>query len=595
MKNQHPAIRTLNYIKPYWYLIFISSVCGVIKLCVPMALPQVIRYFTDTVLSPSSSLTVNEQLSEIYKWLFILCCMYTFIAIPATYFREVCSLIVSNRVMLKMRIELYAHIQKMSACFFGKNKSGALVSRISSDVQCVHSFVWTVVTNVWIDGVLIIILVILMLCVSIPLTLISVITLPLSAVFTQKIRVGIRKNSKKEQNELANLSAFAAERFGGFATIRLFNSSLEESTKFNAIADNYYRFRTKTNMLFALGTAIINSFADIIMAVVLCLGASFIAKDSMTIGDLIVFNSYLCSLTVPLKRFAELSVAYSQSIAGIERVYEILDTPVDIAEKENAVEVDENSPIDIAFENVCFKYDKNSDTDTLSHISLSIKDGERIALVGSSGCGKTTLVSLLARFYDPDKGRVIVSGRDIKDYKLNSLYKQMGMVFQNTILFSDTIEENIRYGNPNASEDEIIQSAISANALEFIKNTPNGFKTVLGERGIGLSGGQKQRIAIARVFLKNPRILILDEATSALDSESEELVQEALDNLMKGRTSIVIAHRLSTIINADKIIVMDKGKIIEVGKHTELLAKNGRYKELYNKQFKHLLNNNQRK
>lgn len=276
-------------------------------------------------------------------------------------------------------------------------------------------------------------------------------------------------------------------------------------------------------------------------------------------------------------------------MAGIERVYEILDTPLDIVESKNAVDFKTNLPMNISFNNVCFKYKKDSNIETLSDISLNIKDGEKVALVGSSGCGKTTLVNMLARFYDTDSGEIIISGKNIKDYKINSLYKQIGMVFQNPILFSDTIEENIKYGNPNATDEDVRYAAESANALEFINNTPDGFKTVLGERGIGLSGGQKQRISIARVFLKNPKILILDEATSALDSESEELVQKALDKLMKNRTSVIIAHRLSTIIEADKIIVMDKGRIVECGKHNELLLKGGRYKELYDKQFKHVI------
>lgn len=589
MNNKHPALRTLEYIKPHSYLIVISAICGVIKLSVPMALPWVLKYFTDVVLVNNSTFTVSEQLYEIYKWLILLVLMYVFVAIPATYFREICSLLVSNRVMLKLRCELYEHIQKMSSAFYSKNKSGALVSRISSDVQCIHNFIWTVVTNIWIDSVLIIILIILMFQINPTLTVISFITLPISSVVTQKIRFNIRKNSKKEQNEMAEMSGFAAERFSGFQIIRLFNNSLEERKRFNAIAENYYKYRTKTNLLFALGTAFINFFADLIMAVVICIGATYIVKDKMTIGDLIVFNSYLCTLITPLKRFAELSVAYSQSIAGIERVYEILDTPPDIEEKPNSVEIDEAAPMDICFENVSFTYDKTNIKDTISNINLCIKDGERVAFVGSSGCGKTTLVNLITRFYDVDKGRITIGGIDIRDYKLNSLYNHMGMVFQNNILFSDTIGENIRYGNSNAEEAELIEAARSANALDFIMNTSNAFDTLLGERGIGLSGGQRQRIAIARVFLKNPRILILDEATSALDSESEEQVQLALDRLMNGRTSIVIAHRLSTIINADKIIVMDKGEIVEIGKHNELLDKNGRYKELYDKQFKYII------
>lgn len=309
----------------------------------------------------------------------------------------------------------------------------------------------------------------------------------------------------------------------------------------------------------------------------------------MTIGDLIIFYSYLGYFTTPLRRFAELNVAYARSIAGIERVYEIIDLPPDIEEKENAISFNENSKINISFEHVCFQYDKDKNQQNIKDVSFTINEGEKIAFVGSSGCGKTTIVNLLTRFYDVDSGRITIDGRDIRDFKLSSLYQQMGMVFQETILFSGTIEENLKYGNPNATKEQIEDATKAANAYDFINKTPNGFYTILGEKGIGLSGGQKQRIAIARVFLKNPKLLILDEATSALDSESEELVQVALDNLMKNRTSIVIAHRLSTIINVDKIIVMDKGEIVEIGKHEDLLMKNGRYTELYHKQFKDII------
>lgn len=589
MKSKNSAIRTLRYVRPYWHLIVISALCGIIKLCTPMVIPQVVRYFIDVVLSSDSLFTTAEKLHEIYKWLVILFCLFIFIAIPATYFREVCALKVSNNVMFKMRCELYDHIQKMSARFFNKNKSGALVSRISNDIHQVHEFIWTVVTNVWIDAVVLIILIVLMASINVPLTILSIIALPLSAITTKKVRRRIRNTSKKAQNELAELSGFAAERFSGYETVRLFNNSVGESNEFKRLSENYYKFRMKTNKLFSLGNACISFFSEIITSLVICLAAVFIVKGNMTTGDLIVFYTYLGSFTTPLRRFAELNVAYAQSIAGIERVYEILDTEPDIKDSETAVELDDNVPMNISFENVCFKYDNTSEKDTVSDISFDIKEGEKIALVGSSGCGKTTVVNLLARFYDVDKGSIKIAGKDIREYKLASLYNQIGMVFQNTILFSDTIENNIKYGTPSASKDALKNAAVSANALEFINATPNGFKTLLGEKGTGLSGGQKQRIAIARIFLKNPRILILDEATSALDSESEELVQQALDKLMKGRTSVVIAHRLSTIVNADKILVMDKGRIVEYGKHKELLNMNGRYKELFNKQFKDIL------
>ena len=588
-KKKNAAIRTMGYIKPYWYLIVISSIGGVIKLGVPMILPQVLKHFTDDVLSESSVLTMSQKLDDIYKWLIILCIIYFFILVPATYLRQICSLKVSNKVMYNMRCQLYEHLQRMSSEFHNKNKSGSIVSRISNDVEMVHEFIWTVVTNIWIDAIILVILITLMCKINIVLTIISIIALPLSAITTKKIRKVIRKSSKQAQNEMAEMSAYVQEKMSGYAVVKLFNNSGQESKKFQVFAGQLYKFRMKTQKMFSLGEAFIGFFSETITAIIVCFSAVIIVKGQMTIGELIIFYSYLGFFTTPLRRFAELNVAFARSIAGIERIYEILDMPPDIVEKEDAINFNENDKTDITFEHVDFKYNKENDSQNIQDVSFIIEEGEKIAFVGSSGCGKTTVVNLLTRFYDVDSGRITIAGKDLRDYKLDSLYMQIGMVFQDTILFSGTIEENLKYGNSNATKYEVEAAARAANAYDFIINTPDGWDTILGEKGIGLSGGQKQRIAIARVFLKNPKLLILDEATSALDSESEGLVQEALDNLMKNRTSIVIAHRLSTIISVDKIVVMDKGEIVEIGNHEELLKKNGRYTELYNIQFKDVL------
>lgn len=588
-KQQHPVIRTIQYILPHWYLIVLSTVAGVIKLTLPLLLPQVVKYFTDVLLVAGSPYSDEQKLNIVFKCLILLLALYIFLYIPSAFFREAGAREVAIRVMHTMRCELFDHLQLMSARFHQEHKSGALVTRFNSDVEQVHDFIWSVATNIWIDSICLIIYLALMLPISVPLTIIAGITLPLSVLATKKIREMIRKSSKKAQNEISDTSGYIQERMSGYAVVKLFHMEEREKERFNGISKSIYGYTKKRNYFSALGVSITSAFSEIISTIIVCLSAYFIVKGDMSLGDMIVFYSYLGYLVTPLRRFADLNVAYARSIAGIERVYEILDTKPDITEKEDATPLSPNTPMNIEFRNVSFGYDKNSGIHNLEHVSFSVKEGEKIALVGSSGCGKTTAVNLLSRFYDVDSGAILLNDVDISDYTLHSLYDQMGMVFQDTILFSGTIEENLRYGKPDATMDELVAAAKAANAYEFIMNTPNQWDTVLGERGIGLSGGQKQRLSIARVFLKNPRLLILDEATSALDSESEELVQNALDHLMQNRTSIIIAHRLSTIINVDKIVVMDHGKVVEMGRHEELLAKNGRYTELYHMQFKDVL------
>lgn len=587
MKQKNTVIRILKYVIPHWHLILLSTVGGVAKLTLPLVLPQVVKHFTDDVLTSGVYATAQQKIDEIWKWMIILLALYIFVYIPAAFVRQAGATEVSNRIMHTMRCQVFGYLQKMSASFHQNNKSGELVTRINNDVEKVHGFVWNVATNIWIDGMVVFVYLWLMARINVALTILAAVVLPVSVIVTKKIRMHIRKESKKVQQNISQISGYMQERMAGFATVKLFNMEGFEEEKFNRHSRRIYEFTKKTNRYFSVGEAVTGAMSEIISSVIVCLSAMFIVNGRMTVGDLIIFYAYLGYFITPLRRFAELNVTYAQSIAGIERVFEILDTPVDIQEKEDALALSADIPMEIAFQNVSFGYTKEAYN--VSDISLKLREGEKIALVGSSGCGKTTLVNLLARFYDVDTGSITIAGRDIRDYRLDTVYRQMGMVFQDTVLFSGTIEENIRYGRQDADMEELEQAAKAANAYDFIMSTRDKWQTLLGERGIGLSGGQKQRLAIARVFLRNPRLLILDEATSALDSESEELVQDALDNLMANRTSIVIAHRLSTIVNADRIIVMSGGKIVEQGKHEELLKRNGRYSELYHMQFKDVL------
>ncbi|MBD5478104.1 MAG: ABC transporter ATP-binding protein [Lachnospiraceae bacterium] len=585
MKSRSIVMRLFQYIKPHWYLILASTIAGVIKLTLPLLAPQVLRYFTDYVLVEGSVFTMQQKGQEILKWTLLLICVYIFVYIPCAYIRQIGSTEVSNRIMHTLRCEVYEHLQKMSASFHQHNKSGNLVTRINSDVEQVHDFVWNVATNIWIDSIVLVVYLGLMGSINLPLTLLTAVILPLSVLITKKIRMHIRSERKKVQRNISEISGYMQERMAGFATVKLFHMEEHEKKKFFGYSNDIYRFTRKTNRYFSLGEAVTASMSEIISAIIVGLSAFCIIHGKMSIGEMIVFYSYLGYFVTPLRRFSELNVTYAKSVAGIERVFEILDTPTDIQEAENAIDLTADTPMHIRFDHVFFHYDKADEVMNLSDIDFSIRAGEQVALVGSSGCGKTTLINLLARFYDVDSGAITIDGENICNYRLQSLYDNIGMVFQDTVLFSETIEENIRYGRPDATMEEVERAAKAANAYNFIMDAPQQWQTKLGERGIGLSGGQKQRIAIARVFLKNPSLLILDEATSALDSESEKLVQEALENLMEKRTSIVIAHRLSTIINADRIVVMHQGRIVETGTHAELLAKNGRYTQLYHMQF----------
>lgn len=582
------VIRILSYIVPHWHLVTASTIAGVVKLSMPLILPQVIGYFTDELLV-STYISNTDKVNEILKWLVILLGIYILIYIPAAFIRQAGSIEVANRIMNKMRCELFEHLQLMSAEFHNNNRSGSLVTRVNSDVEQVHEFIWGVVTNIWIDGITIIIYIVLLCRINVFLTIVACFALPVSVIATKRIRERISQNSRKARKGLSDISGYMQERMSGFSVVKLFGMEKFENDKFKEYSDKIYKYNRNTNRFFSLGEAITSSFSEVICSVVVCLSAILIVKDKMTIGEMIIFETYIAYFITPIKRFAELNVTYSKSIAGIERVFDIFDIKPEIYEKENALIFSGKEDVRIAFQNVNFRYDKTASEYILKDISFSIEPEEKVALIGSSGCGKSTIINLLARFYDIDSGKISFGNRDLYDYSMASIYNQMGIVFQETILFSGTIEENVRYGKINATIQELERAAEAANATDFIKNFPDGWNTMIGERGTGLSGGQKQRISIARVFLKNPKLLILDEATSALDSESEAQVQDALDNLMKKRTTIIIAHRLSTIVNADKIIVMDKGKIVEIGTHEQLLQLNGRYKELYDMQFRNVI------
>ena len=511
--------------------------------------------------------------------------LFIFVYIPATFVRESGAQEASNRVMHKMRCELYEHLQHMSARFHQVNKSGELVTRINSDVDQVHSFIWSVATNIWIDAITLCIYLVLMLQINVPLTIVAFVTLPISVIVTKKIRTHIRKNSKKAQQEISGISGYMQERMAGFAVVKLFHMEEYEREQFDDISTSIYRYFKKRNIFSSLGIAITGAFSEVICSIIICLSALVIIEGDMTIGDMIVFYSYLGYLITPLRRFAELNVTYARSIAGIERVYEIMDTKPDVQEKETAITLLPTDPMNISFEDVCFAYDEESDIMNLKNVSFSLKEGEKIALVGSSGCGKSTIVNLMARFYDIDSGKILVAGKDLQDYTLESLYTQMGMVFQDTILFSGTIAENLKYGKPDATLEEMEAAAKAANAYEFIMEKEGGLDHVAAIKGADFSGGQKQRMLVARALAGENEFLLLDDASSALDYKTDAYIRKQIREQKKGITTVTVAQRISSVMQSDLILVLDDGAVIGQGTHKELLESCETYREIYKSQM----------
>lgn len=581
-KKKSSFIRFLQYVKPYTWLIIIGSAGGIIKFTVPLIFPRIMQHFIDDVFSTDSVLSASEKMHQLNYWTLLIIGIYTLIWIPGTYVRHFFTSKAGNQVTFDLRYDLYKHMQRMSASYYSKHQSGGIVSVLINDIALVSNLVGNALTNIWMDGVLVIALLFIMLRMDWVLTLVSLSIFPFYLFISKKVGRKVKHNSHMIQDETEEMSAHVQEKVGGYSVVQAFTHEEFERKRFRKEASKLLNFQLQSGMLASLNTTVTGYLTALAPIIVVWAGCQRINSGALTIGELITFYAYLGNFYLPINRFAELNVVFSTSMAALERVLHVMDQTPDIQDTPGAVECN-NINGEITLKNICFSYEENEQI--IKNMNLSICAGERIAIVGASGSGKSTLVSLIPRFYDVCCGSCCLDGRDIRDYKINSLRQQVGIVPQETILFSGSIRENILYGNPKSSEEDIITAAKAANAYDFIQAMPEGFDTVLGERGAKLSGGQKQRIAIARVFIKNPKILILDEATSALDSQSEKLIQEALDRLMIGRTTILIAHRLSTVVGADEIVVMNKGKIIEKGKHNQLLAQNGAYARLYHTQF----------
>ena len=500
------------------------------------------------------------------------------------YIKNIVLTYIQFNLITKLRVRLYAHLQKMSLSYFDKSQSGALSSIVLNDVSNMRVAFGASFHKLFVEPINIILFVALLLIINLKLALISIIIVPLSGAIVILIGRSIRRKSKRTAEKIARIMSIMAENLNSIRVVKSFSMESFETDRFTSEQERYYQLIFRRAKLRLISSPIIEMIGAFIGVCLLWIGGyDVLVSQNMNSEDFIRFILILFSVLGPIRNLSNVSVELQKGFASADRVFEVLDTPELIKSKQNATIISELND-QISFNSVSFNYDGNDSV--LKDVSFNMKKGTVTALVGSSGAGKSTIADLIPRFYDVVDGSVTIDGVDIKDIEIKSLRRLMGIVSQETILFNDTIGSNIKYGLQGVSDNRLEVAAKNANALDFIKEQPEGFETMIGEKGVRLSGGQRQRIAIARGILKNPPILILDEATSSLDTESEYLVQTAIDNLMADRTVLVIAHRLTTVENADSILVMDSGQIVASGTHQELLNQEGIYTRLYNKQFK---------
>lgn len=580
-RRRAPVLRFLAYMRPYWPLVALATAAGVLKFLCPLVYPYLLRLLLDdVVLDPAASAALKR--SEALEMLLVVLGV-NLVWMAATYVRSVWAAMAGQRMIRDLRVALFAHVQRLSHAFFTRNRSGAIVSRVVNDLTVAQNFVGSALTTVWMDGVLLAVLVAVLMSIHPGLTLVSMALMPIYVLSRRTVGSRIRLIAKEAQQRLEILSGGLQEKVAGVAVVKGFTREHQETQAFARESDKLLSKTLSSVRLTALNEMLVGLVVHSSPVLVVWYGVELIIDDQLTVGQLTQFLLYLGMFYFPLQRLSELTVVLGNSLAAIERIFEYFDTQPQVLERAGA-----RSPEPVKgrlqFDRVCFSYDRGRPV--LHEVSLDIAPGETLAFVGPSGSGKSTLANLVPRFYDPDAGALRLDGVDLRDFRLDALRRCIGIVNQETVLFSGTVLENLMLARPEATREQAEAALEAANASGFVNALPEGILTEIGERGAVLSGGQKQRIAIARAFLKDPRILILDEATSSLDSRSEQRIQQALARLLRARTAIVIAHRLSTVLDADRIAVVDEGRVVELGRHAELLARGGLYARLYAEQFR---------
>lgn len=566
--------RLLRFILPYKKRLVVAVICMAFSGASNVVVPWLIKDVIDKVLANKDLFTLNLIVIGILVLFFLRGIFYFGQRYLMSY--------VGQKIVNDIRETLYRHLQTLSLSYFDRHKTGNIMSNLTNDVGALQTAIAGNLISFVQEVVILIGSLVSMFALYWKLSILTLVIVPM-VVFTIRYFGGkLRIAGHNVQGKLADITALLEEAISGIRIIRSFNREDYEIHRFMVQNDRNFWALMETTKFSALLTPFIQFFAAIAVVGIIWYGGISVIDGQMTAGALIAFLIYAINLANPVRRISEIYADIQKSLAAADRVFETIDTEPEVKEKPDAIVL---PPVkgEVEFHHVDFAYDKEHPA--LIDFNLKVAPGEVVALVGPSGAGKSTVANLLPRFYDVTGGSLTIDGTDVRDVTFSSLRQQIGLVPQETMLFNASVKENILYGRLDATDDEVVAAAKAANAHEFIMEMPEGYESLVGDRGNSLSGGQRQRIAIARAILKNPRILILDEATSALDTESEKIVQVALDRLMKGRTAIVIAHRLSTIRDADNIVVIDHGRIVEEGKHEELLAKDGLYAHLYAVQF----------
>ncbi|MFC5529611.1 ABC transporter ATP-binding protein [Cohnella yongneupensis] len=576
----NPLRRFLPYAGKQKKLYLLGFAGSLFRFLIPLSVPLVIKYLFDHLLR-SETMSRSDKMDQLFLIAGLMIAVFFAVRAPMEYVRQYFMNKANNRIITALRQDVFAKVHALDAKYFADNRSGEIGTRFFDDVEKIRGYMTAIFSNVWIETIVLLFVTGIMFSLNPVLTLLAVLLVAIQFTLAHFLSRRVKSTTRQMMGYRSVLSGFVFERIQGASLSKLFQSEKRDSEQLDRHLERFERMTDKQAGTHAVSLAAVNMLSDITPFLVVAAGSLFVIDGRLSLGSLIAFFAYVDRMRAPVAALVQAIPVIAEGSVALQSVFDFLATPVSVKEKEQPAALDRLSD-SILFDRVAFSYDGKERV--LHDMSFLLRKGGTYAFVGESGGGKSTVLQLLTRMYDVDAGRVLMDGRDIRDYSLASLRSQIGIVTQDNFLYSSSVRDNIAMAKPDAAEEDIIEAARKAFAHDFIRTLPDGYGTEVGERGVKLSGGQKQRIALARVFLKDPSLILLDEATSALDNESEELVQSSIERIRKGKTIVMIAHRLSTVVHADRIFVVRKGTIVESGSHEELLQMEGYYWELYTKQ-----------